>query len=153
MSSRAFYEAVADALVNFLPPSLRDFQHYYTAHNIKLWYGDNRQEHYEVQHIGERFLKGVKRKKSGPALEIGFHAEHREKERNEDVVGRILAKERTWRKALGADVEVAPFIYLQTGTWRRVSELWPDDGDGELAIDAAERLATYIRALEPVRQG
>lgn len=151
MSSKTFFENVADALSNFLPPELRRFSRYYTSHNLKLWYGEARQEHYEVQHISQRSLKSAKTSIAGPALEIGFHSEYKEKDRNEDVVGRLLSHERKWRRALGRAVEVGPFIGYQSGTWRRISELWPDDGEPDAAIEAAERLAAYIRALEPIR--
>jgi hypothetical protein len=143
VSSRAFYDAVADALRNFLPPSLRGFESYRTAHNIKLWFGDERREHYEVQHI---------RRGRGHALEIGFHAEHPSADANDDVIDRLTKRERTWRKTLGKTVEVGPFIGAQDG-WRRISELWdgPIDNDPAIAFEAAERLAQYVQTLEPLR--
>jgi hypothetical protein len=146
MRGRHFYDDVSDALAGFLPPSMRAFSSYRTSHNIKVWYGDGAQEHYEVQSI---------RRRKGYELEIGFHAEYRDAERNDECVGRIASKEKTWRKTLGAKPEVAPFVGYQTRTWRRVSEIWtePVTNDPELAVDAAERLAAYIRALEPIRTG
>jgi hypothetical protein len=150
---KAFFESVADALVNFLPPTLREFSSYTTSNNLKLWYGDIRQEHYEVQLLSQASLRGVETKVSGPALEIGFHAEYKEKTRNEDLVQRLLSNEKKWRKTLGRAVQVGPFIGAQSGSWRRVSELWEDTGDPDAAIEAAERLAIYIRALEPLRTG
>ena len=143
MPSRAFFENVADALVNFLPPSRRNFSHYVTSRNLKLWYGSERKEHYEVQHIPSRGL-----------LEIGFHSEHADRGRNDDAVAHLLAAEKRWRRTLGSDVEVGPFIGAQSGSWRRLSEVWRAahwDADEPTAVDAAERLATYIKALEPLR--
>lgn len=145
MPSPAFFEDIADALVNFLPPNRRDFSKYRTTMNLKLWYGNVRQEHYEVQHIASR---GV--------LEIGFHSEHPDRARNDDVVAQLLAAERKWRRVLGKEVEVGPFIGAQSGSWRRVSEVWRAaqwDRDAATAVEAAERLADYIRALEPIRTG
>lgn len=145
MSSRAFFEHIADAVTNFLPPSRRDFSKYHTSMNLKLWYGNVRQEHYEVQHISSRGM-----------LEIGFHSEHSDRARNDDVVARLMAAERKWRRALGKEVEVGPFIGAQSGSWRRVSEVWRAahwDRDPATAVEAAERLAEYIRALEPIRTG
>ena len=142
MPTREFFEHIADALVNFLPPSRRDFSHYYTSSNLKLWYGTERKEHYEVQHIHSR-----------GALEIGFHAEHSDKARNDDVVSQLVAAERKWRRKLGDDVEVGPFIGSQK-SWRRVSEVWRAahwDRDDATAVEAAERLADYINAFEPIR--
>ncbi len=143
MTGRAFFESVADALVNFLPPSRRDFSHYCTSANFKLWYGAERKEHYEVQHIASR-----------GALEIGFHSEHSNRTRNDDVVAQLLAAEKKWRRTLGSDVEVGPFIGAQSGSWRRVSEVWRAahwDSDEATAVDAAERLAIYIKTFEPIR--
>ena len=149
MYGRPFYDAVADALTGFLPPSLRNFEWYRTNHNLKLWYGENGREHYEVQ----IFKKG-----KDVVLEVGFHAEHKDASANDEAVARLAGAEKTWRKKLGADPEVGSFIGRQTA-WRRISEIWgdgstsqtPDLGDPELAIDAAMRLATYITTFEPLR--
>lgn len=141
MTGRDFFESVGDALANFLPPKLRGFSRYYTSQNLKLWYGEPRQEHYEVQYIARRSV-----------LEIGFHTEYPDRSRNEEVIDRLVAKEKAWRKTLGRSVEVGPFIGAQSGSWRRISELWQDGAEPDVAIEAAERLAAYIRALEPIRK-
>ncbi len=141
MRGRAFYDDVYDAFTGFLPPSMRDFQSYRTSHNIKVWYGSGR-EHYEVQSI---------RRRKGYELEIGFHAEHKEASQNQDVLDLLAGKEKTWRKALGAEPEAGAFIGYQTRTWRRLSEVWPETDDPDVAGDAAQRLAAYICALEPLR--
>jgi len=138
---RPFYDAVGDALTGFLPPSLRDFEWYRTSHNIKLWYGEGR-EHYEAQ-----LMKQGKK----IVLEIGFHAEHKEVERNVGAIDKLLSAEKTWRSTLGADPEAGAFLGSQS-SWRRISEVWDATDDPELAIDAAERLATYIKVLEPLRK-
>jgi hypothetical protein len=143
MYGRAFYEDVADALMGFLPPSLRDFGYYRTNSNLKVWYGDEGREHYEVQ-----ILKHNKK----IVLEIGFHAEHKDKARNEDAMQRLARVEKRWRGKLGSSPEVGPFIGHQSGTWRRVSEMWDATDDPELAVDAAARLADYITVLEPIRK-
>lgn len=144
MYGKTFYECVGDALLGFLPPSLRDFQWYRTAHNLKLWYGDGH-EHYEVQIIKRGKVLG---------LEIGFHAEHKNKELNEEALSKLLACEKKWRTKLGKEPEVGQFIGTRFAAWRRVSEVWEDSlSDGpETAVDAAERLATYIQTLEPLRK-
>jgi hypothetical protein len=138
--SRAFFETVDDALHGFLGPSLRDFESHRTGMNLKVWYEEVR-EHYEVQLV------------SGPALEVGFHAEHRDGSRNEDVLERLLGGEKAWRKVLGREPQTGSFLGRQKD-WRRVSEVW--DGEGlteDAAVEAAERLAGYISALEPLRRG
>ena len=145
MHGRAFYDAVGDALSNFLPPSLRDFEWYRSSHNIKLWYGPEGREHYEVQLI--KYDKRI-------GLEIGWHAEHKEAELNDAALDKLLSAEKKWRTKLGKDPEAGKFIGYQAKNWRRLSEFW--DGaeggdDPELAVDAAQRLAEYITALEPLR--
>lgn len=138
--SRAFFETVDDALHGFLPPALRDFDSHRTGMNLKVWYEEAR-EHYEVQLV------------SGPALEVGFHAEHKDATRNEDVLGRLVGGEKTWRKALGREPETGAFLGRQKN-WRRISEVWGGDGLTEdAAVESAERLAGYIEALEPLRRG
>ena len=138
--SRAFFETVDDALHGFLPPALRDFDSHRTSMNLKVWYDEGR-EHYEVQLV------------SGPALEVGFHAEHKDAGRNEEILDRLVNGEKQWRKALGRAPKTGAFLGRQK-SWRRVSEVW--DGEGltdDAAVEAAERLGAYIEALEPLGRG
>ncbi|TMK88374.1 MAG: hypothetical protein E6G57_07345 [Actinobacteria bacterium] len=138
--SRAFFETVEDALHGFLPPAMRDFESHRTSMNLKVWYDEGR-EHYEVQLV------------SGPALEVGFHAEHKDAGRNEEILDRLVGGEKRWRKVLGRAPKAGAFVGRQKN-WRRVSEVW--DGDGlteDAAVEAAERRAAYIEALEPLRRG
>ena len=138
--SRAFFETMDDALHGFLPPAFRDFQSHRSSMNLKVWFDEGR-EHYEVQLV------------SGPALEVGFHSEHKDAERNEEVLGRLVDGEKRWRKSLGRAPKKGAFLGRQKN-WRRVSEVW--DGEGlteDAAVEAAERLGAYIEALEPLRRG
>jgi hypothetical protein len=143
---RSFYEQVADALPGFLPPSMRNFEWYRTSANLKLWYGAEGREHYEVQIV-----------KTGPkkldlGLEIGFHAEHKDVARNDDTMQGLVKAEKRWRGELGKQPEVGEFIGYQSKVWRRMSEVWTGVTDDPfVAVDAAERLAMYIKALEPLR--
>jgi hypothetical protein len=137
--SREFFDEVDKALRGFLPPALREFSARRTSGNLKVWYGDEDREHYEVQLM------------RGPKLEVGFHAEHKDADRNEAALGRLLDHEKAWRKSLGPEPDAGPFLGRQS-SWRRVSEVWdlPNFRD-DASIEAAERLADYIRALEPLR--
>lgn len=141
--SKEFFDLAADALVGFLPQKYRGFSSRRTAINLKVLIGDVAAEHYEVQAL------------RGGELEIGFHAEHSASDRNDEALAPLLAKEKTWRKALGKQAELGPFLGRQGKVWRRVSEVWPGPGliTPDVAIEAAERLAMYIRALEPLRRG
>jgi hypothetical protein len=139
--SREFFDECADALIGFLPPELSAFSHRATSRNLKVWYGNESREHYEIQVAGGR-------------LEIGFHTEHPNPDRNDAVLDGLLADERAWRRALGRDVEAGAYLGRQSATWRRVSEVWDEDADDPAAaIEAADRLAAYITAIEPVRRG
>jgi hypothetical protein len=137
--SRMFFDEAADALVGFLPPRWRKFSSRVSSRNLKVWYAGDGREHYEVQLL------------SSKRLEIGFHAEHRDRTRNEEVLARLLEQEPRWRAALGDDVGVGKFVGAGPRVpWRRVSEVWDGvDVDGpETAIEAAERLSGYITAFE-----
>jgi len=143
--SRAFFEEVVETLIGFLPPEQSRFSSRVTARNAKIWFGAEAREHYEAQLL---------RRDGGTVLEIGFHAEHPDAARSEAVLQRLLAGERRWRRALGREVETATFLG-RPSPWRRASETWPDAdlADPGTAVEAADRLAAYIIALEPLRAG
>lgn len=138
--AKEFFEQVVDALVGFLPPDGRDFSWRTSSRNLKVWFGDETREHYEVQLVDDE-------------LEIGFHAEYPDPARNDAVLERILGAEATWRRRLGREVETGEYLGRQAPVWRRASERW--DGEDLLepgaAVEAAERLATYITTIEPLR--
>ena len=138
--SRAFFDEVADALVGFLPPHLNQFNSRRSGRNLKVWFGDDGAEHYEVQLAGGR-------------LEIGWHAEHRDAGRNDAALAQLTDAEPAWREALGPEPEAGRFLGRFGPVWRRVSEVWDGPGlDGpETAIEAADRLAAYVSALESIR--
>jgi hypothetical protein len=151
--SRTFFASLTDALWGFLPKELQGFQAQTGPHNLKVWYR-SAHEHYEVQRISKAVLKASGEPAGAPALEIGFHAEHPKPPDNDAVLDHLTAKERTWRRSLGKEPEAGAFLGRRdiADRWRRVSELWTDidlDEDGA-AIEAAERLGSYIRAIEPL---
>lgn len=137
--ARWFYEDVADALASFLPPSLRQYGSAISSRNVKVWFGEDHHEHYEVQTLGRA------------KLEIGFHAEYAAEARNEAVLTALGKREKTWRRALGEDPEAGRFAGRKD--WRRLSEVWGGPGldTEEAAVEAAERLARYITTLERIR--
>jgi hypothetical protein len=141
--SRAFFEQVVEALVGFLPPERRGFSSRVSGRNAKVWFGAEAREHYEVQ---------VLRRDGVPVLEIGFHAEHADASRSEEVLSRLVSEERHWRRSLGPEVETGPFLG-RAGGWRRASETWDatDLSDPGAAVEAADRLAEYIATFEPLR--
>ena len=143
--SRAFFAEVVETLVGFLPPDQSGFSSRVTGRNAKVWFGAEAREHYEAQLL---------RRDGATLLEIGFHAEHPDPARSDEVLQRLLAGERRWRRTLGPDVETGPFLG-RPRPWRRASETWADADldDPGTAVEAADRLAAYIAALEPLRTG
>jgi len=137
--SRAFFEQVVETLIGFLPPDQSRFSSRITGRNAKVWFGPEAREHYEAQLL---------RRDGVTVLEIGFHAEHPDAARSEAVLQRLLTG------ALGQEVETGPFLG-RPSPWRRASETWADAdlSDPGTAVEAADRLAAYIMALEPLRQG
>ena len=153
--SEAFFQDTLDALVGFLPDTLANFEHRVHHRGLKVWFGDATnpaKEHYEAQEVG-RYLDPDRTEHFGRALEIGFHAEHGDPARNAAVVEHLLRTQKTWRKRLGAEADAGFFVGDASQTWQRVSEFWsgPEIDEPDAAIEAADRLATYIAALEPVR--
>ena len=136
-----YFDDVLDALVGFLPPGRRTFSSKAQWTGLKIWLGDEPREHFEAQFLG----------RNGSRLEIGFHAEHRDAARNEELIGRLVENEARWRKTLGKEPQAGAFLGRQ-GNWRRVSEVWEGDDllDPATSIEAAERLAAYITALAPL---
>ncbi len=120
-------------------------------YGVKAWFGSATpdKEHYEAQVVGAKHVPDA----SVLALEIGFHAEHPKTADNDAVIDRLLASEKKWRKSLGDDVVVGPFLG-RADTWRRASETWPDPDleDDEIVLELAMRLVDYITALEPPRR-
>ena len=141
--TRAFFEQVVETLIGFLPPDQGRFSSRVSGRNAKIWFGAEAREHYEVQLV---------RRDGATVLEVGFHAEHPDAGRSQAVLDRLLAGERRWRGILGPEVETGPFLG-RPSPWRRASETWPDAelDDPGTAVEAADRLAAYITALEPLR--
>ena len=136
----AFFEDLADALGGMLPREFGDFSIRRTGRNLKVWYGDDRWQHYEVQLLRDG------------AVEIGFHSEHSTVARNDEVVARLSKSERKWRRALGKEAELGEFLGPPAPVWRRLSEVWLDLGelDAEAAMEVADRLCCYVRVLMPL---
>ena len=143
--SRAFFEQIVEALVGFLPPGRQAFSSRVSGRNVKVWFGAEAREHYEVQML---------RRDGVPLLEVGFHAEYPDADHNQEVLSRLVAAERRWRRVLGPQVETGPFLG-RAGGWRRASETWDgvDLSDFGAAVEAADRLAEYIAVFEPLRAG
>jgi hypothetical protein len=145
------FDEVAEAMRAMVPDELGTFRHRARRYGIKVWFGpaDPPREHYEAQVVAPAHVDGA----TILALEIGFHAEHPDVATNDATIARIVSADRSWRKILGDDAEVAPFLG-RPKDWRRVSETWsdPDLSDPELGFEIASRLTDYLIALEPIRK-
>ena len=145
----SLFDEVADLVRGLVPAELGEFRERHHRYGIKVWFGPVTppREHYEAQVIGAKYVAAAK----VLALEVGFHAEHRDVTDNEAALASLLAAEKRWRKDLGK----APIAgeFLGADVWRRVSETWPDPdlSDPDVAFEIAARLTDYVSALEPVR--
>jgi len=144
------FDEVGEVLRGLLPTELGLLRSKHYRYGIKVWFGPAKatREHYEAQVIGAEHVAGAK----VLALEIGYHAEHRDPSENERALAHLVAQDKLWRKVLGPDAVAGSFIDDRHG-WQRVSETWPDPdlGDPELPLELATRLTDYITALEPLR--
>lgn len=145
------FDEVAEVLRGLVPPELGALRYRARRYGIKVWFGPEKppSEHYEAQVIGAHHVEGA----SVLALEVGFHAEHRAVADNDDVVARLLGREKRWRPVLGAEAVAGPFLG-RGDVWRRVSETWPDPdlSDPDLAMELGARLTDYVTAIEPIRR-
>jgi hypothetical protein len=147
----SLFEEVAEALRGLLSSDLGHVRLRWHRYGIKVWFGPERppREHYEAQVVGPEYTDSA----TILALEVGFHAEHRDASDNDRVIARLLEREDDWRPTLGAEAVVGSFLG-RADAWRRVSEIWadPDLGSTDLAFEVASRVGEYARALEPLRR-
>jgi hypothetical protein len=141
-----FFEHVLDALEGFVDDDHGTLHASAHRRGLKVWFGTAdghaAREHYEAQ---------IVRQAGEMALEIGFHAEHRDPGDNQACLDHLMTKEKKWRRGLGDEAEAGPFLGMDS--WRRISEVWepPDPEDPEAPIEVAARLADYVDAIEPLR--
>jgi hypothetical protein len=144
------FEEVAEAVRGLAPAELGTFRHRTHRYGTKIWFGepDPPREHYEAQVIGATHVPDAE----VLAVEVGYHAEHRDPAVNEAAIAGLRAAEPLWRGTLGDDAEIGPF--LGRDGWFRISETWPDPDleDPELGTELAIRLVDYVSALEPARR-
>jgi hypothetical protein len=145
----SLFEQVADALRGMLPPELGPLRLRVRRYGLKAWFGpaDPPREHYEAQVISPDAVRGAK----VLALEVGFHTEHPRQADNDAVIAKLQSGEKKWRRVVGTEAEVGPFLG-KADVWRRVSETWadPDLNDEDLPLELATRLTDYVTALEPL---
>jgi hypothetical protein len=144
----SLFDDVGDAVRGLTPPELGDLHLRAHRYGIKVWFRTVKptREHYEAQVVGARDAPGART----IALEVGFHSEHPKEAENDATIARLLASERQWRRDIGKEAEIAPFLG-RAEHWRRISELWldPDLGEPGLAFEIASRLVDYMTGLEP----
>ena len=131
-----------------MPDGLGELRCRHHRYGIKVWFGGDKptREHYEAQVIGAQHVPEA----TVLAIEVGFHAEHRDPADNERVLGLLRRREAVAQGARPRAV-AGEFIDDRHG-WQRVSETWPDPdlGDPDLPMELAARLTDYITALEPL---
>lgn len=146
----SLFDEVGELVHTMAPTELGDVHMRSHRRGVKVWFGPATptKEHYEAQVIPRRHVDGA----DGTAIEIGFHAEHRDANANDAVLDVLVAERATWRRELGAETEAGPF--LGNDTWRRVSDVWldPEMDDPDLAFEIASRLVDYLLVIEPIRR-
>ena len=116
-----------------VPSELCDFQYESFAYQSKLWYG-NKSLHYEVW----------SRERLG-TIEVGLHFEA-----DPLTNARLLAAFAANRKAIARRLSDARIEEWDRG-WARIWEPLPHrPPDPGLAIELAERIASYVAVLEPI---
>ena len=144
------FDEVEEVVRSMAPDGLGTLQIRTHRRGIKVWFGPKApvKEHYEAQFIPRRHVDGG----DGHALEIGFHAEHREESANDAALDALLAEKKTWQNELG--IEAEPGAFLGNTTWRRISDVWldADPDDPELGFEIASRLVDYLDIIEPLRR-
>jgi hypothetical protein len=139
-----FFDQIDDELRGLVGPALRDFSSLRTSSLVKVWF-DVPAVHYEAQRLSLRWAPD-------PAYryEVGLHLEHPAAERNDEILG-LLTSRKAWRRSLPSAGH-GPAIGPRAATWRRLSELveGEDADDPDLAGEIAERLADYVKTLEPL---
>lgn len=145
---RSLFEDVADALRGADAGGLGELHSYHHRYGIKVWTGPAKppRQHYEAQVVGRQLAPEAKLL----AIEVGFHSEHPKEADNETVMSVLARTERQWRRVLGEEPVLGPFLG-RAEHWRRLSEIWldPDMSDPEVVFELADRLTEYVRALEP----
>lgn len=145
------FDQVADAVVGMADPALGELRTAPRRWGIKVWFDEDAcpKEHYEAQLVSARLVPDA----TALALEVGFHAEHPTEADNEDALAPVVAHAASLARSLGPDLVVGAF--LGRASWRRASEVWvdPDLGDPELCFELADRLVSYLEAIEPLRRG
>ena len=143
------FDQVADLVRAMTPDELGRVRMRAHRRGVKVWFDTDTapKEHYEAQLLARRHVDALE----GMALEIGFHTEHGDLERNVAVIDRVVETEEVWREQLGDEAEVDTFFGAEN--WRRISEAWiePDLDDPDLAFEIAGRLVDYMSAIEDAR--
>jgi hypothetical protein len=142
--ARAFFDQIDDELRGLVGPALRDFHSFKSSALVKVWFADPA-VHFEAQRLSLRWAPDPTHR-----CEVGLHLEHTAASRNDEILRALVART-TWRKALPAAV-AGEAIGPQASVWRRISEIVEGAGtdDPDLAGEIAERLASYVKALEPL---
>ena len=145
----ALFEQVAHAVRSSVLTKLGPVRSRCHSYSLKVWLGDGSppREHYEAQLLPRALVDGG----DGVAIEVGFHAENPREADNDHALEILVAREKAWRRTLGVEAVAGPFLGRET--WRRLSETWLDFelDDPDLVLELADRLSTYINALEPLR--
>src|SRR5688572_2945041 len=102
------FDEVGEVLRGLVPGDLGELRTRHHRYGIKVWFGSDKptREHYEAQVIGAKHVPEAR----VLAIEVGFHAEHRDPAENERVLKELLVDEKRWRKTIGKAAVAGEFI-------------------------------------------
>ena len=141
------FDQVADAVASLIAPEYEHYRQRSHRYGLKIWFGPQKptRDHYECQMIDRRHLDG----QAGWAIETGFHTEFADPAANDVIIDRLRSAEKTWRRKLGPDAELGPFLG-RGDEWYRLSETWIEPETPDLVLELAGRLTDYIEVLQPL---
>ena len=81
------FDEVGEVLRGLLPLELGELRTKHHRYGIKVWFGPAKptREHYEAQVIGAKHVADA----TVLAIEVGYHAEHRDPADNERAIARL----------------------------------------------------------------
>jgi hypothetical protein len=133
-----FMNGLAELIREQLPPELQRFRLGETRWFFQLYYGRDRNIHYEVSRTVAR---------QGRMLEIGLHFESRDKTLNLFLLDAFSRYILELREALGEQLVAE----MWDRGWTKVYEAYPSDVlTPEVQAFAARRLGILIAAMQPL---
>jgi len=84
------FDEVSELIRAMVPDELGEVRVRAHRRGVKVWFDSETptKEHYEAQLLSRRYVDGLE----GMALEVGFHAEHKDPKANDAVLARLATE-------------------------------------------------------------